>query len=99
MVHKGAVHVWETSDMTMALYRLDTDEGVPVHAHDYPHDLFVVKGKVRVLLGPINPEAKEGDKVAFPTGASHGFVALEPSEVVCTHKTADLMRGESWQQS
>ena len=90
MIHKAAALIFETGDVTVALYRLAPGEGVPVHKHEHAHDLLMLKGRIRIDLGALTPMAEEGGKIVFQSGVQHGFEAIEMSEVICIHKTAAL---------
>ncbi|MFF5973409.1 cupin domain-containing protein [Streptomyces sp. NPDC012769] len=69
----------ETGRLSLAWVRLADGEQLDVHQHPTKSMILVCKGSVR-LLGDQERELAEGDTVAVPPGARHGFVT-RPGEV------------------
>ena len=73
--------------------RFDLGEAIPEHAHDYPHDCFLLKGKIRLVVGPIVKELEAPDTIRFPHGAVHSIVALtDGAEAIFTHPADKVPR-------
>ncbi|WP_405946475.1 cupin domain-containing protein [Streptomyces prunicolor] len=71
----------ETGRLSVAWVRLADGEQLDVHQHPIKSMIIVCKGSVR-LLGDREQELTEGDTVAVPPGARHGFVT-RPGEEFC----------------
>ncbi|MGX9890449.1 cupin domain-containing protein [Streptomyces sp. NPDC002276] len=71
----------ETGRLSVAWVRLADGEQLDVHQHPIKSMILVCKGSVR-LLGDREQELTEGDTVAVPPGARHGFVT-RPGEEFC----------------
>lgn len=80
-------HVFKTYDekMLIVVMHCDTGESTSKHAHDYPHDCFITKGRVRLDIGSISKELLAGETAHFPDGAEHQITAIEPSIVIVQH--------------
>lgn len=64
---------------------LTAGEVVESHDHDYPHDLFITRGTVRVKIESIVKDLEAPSTVHFPNGAVHGWSAVTDAIVVTTH--------------
>jgi len=55
-------------------------QSCPIHRHKVKHEtFFVLKGKVRMLLGERKIGLKEGDTLAVGEGVRHGFTGITDS--------------------
>lgn len=59
-------------------------ESTPMHMHEWPHDVFVVRGKLKLDVGSIVHELDPGSVVHCPGGADHQLTALEDDTIVIT---------------
>ena len=60
-------------------------EKIPLHHHDYEHEIFIIEGKGNVL-SPGGPKpVAYGDYVYVPTSEEHGFenTGSEPFRFIC----------------
>ncbi|MCX6843791.1 MAG: cupin domain-containing protein [candidate division WOR-3 bacterium] len=60
-------------------------EKIPLHHHDYEHEIFIIEGKGNVL-SPGGPKpVAYGEYVYVPTGEEHGFenTGGEPFRFIC----------------
>ena len=59
----------------------------PQHQHDYEHEVYVVSGQGRVLLGGERREIRAGDVLYVPANEEHQFTvegsAFEPLRFLC----------------
>jgi quercetin dioxygenase-like cupin family protein len=60
-------------------------EKIPLHRHDYEHEIFIIEGKGNVL-SPGGPKpVAYGDYAYVPAGEEHGFenTGSEPFRFIC----------------
>ena len=60
-------------DLNLRIFEVQPGTENPLHAHDYAHDLFVLKGEGLVRLGDSDQRILEGDIVAIDPDESHSF--------------------------
>lgn len=52
----------------------------PKHSHPWEHEVFILRGKAKVMLGEEYTSIKEGDAVFVPENLEHQFVNTSKSE-------------------
>lgn len=77
-------------DYVMRLFELDEGGHSPKHTHDWPHIIFVVKGKGSIHLDGKDYEVKEGSYAYIPDDKVHqlqntgkdkfSFICIVPPE-------------------
>ncbi len=56
--------------------------GAPPHVHDHESMIYVVRGKVKTVVGDEEFVLEPGDVCRHPAGVAHGVEALEDSVMV-----------------
>lgn len=64
----------------MRLFEIAPGGIVPLHSHPEEHEIFVLKGEVK-LLGDITGVAKKDDIVYVPSNGPHGYDNTEGTDV------------------
>jgi quercetin dioxygenase-like cupin family protein len=75
--------VLATSD-GMMLAEFTFKQGAEVPSHSHPHDQvgYVVKGRMKMIIGGEPADCGPGDSYHAPPDVPHSGVALEPSVVI-----------------
>lgn len=63
-------------------FRLAEGKELPRHDHLYEQTGYLVKGRIRIHIGPESFEAEPGDSWTIPGNVEHGADCLENSVVV-----------------
>ncbi len=73
--------VWGEKTLT-AKFRLKKGSVLPLHIHPHEQTGYLVSGKMRFEVEGEQYESGQGDSWCISSGASHGAVVLEDSEVI-----------------
>ena len=80
-------------EMTMMEVQLSAGVASPTHAHDHESLIYVVKGRLKAVVGDATSVLGPGDVCRHPRGVSHRLEALEETTVIEIKSPApDLMR-------
>jgi quercetin dioxygenase-like cupin family protein len=60
-------------------FRLEANSILPRHAHPYEQTGYLVKGRIRLTIGPETVEALPGDSWCIPGNVDHSAEILEHS--------------------
>lgn len=63
----------------MTEFLLEGGQPLPKHSHPHEQTGYLVKGRIRLSIGPEEKEMRPGDSWCIPGGVEHGAVALEDS--------------------
>ncbi len=66
----------------MTEFLLQKGRQLPKHSHLYEQTGYLVKGQIRLSIGPEENEVGPGDSWCIPGGVEHSASALEDSVVV-----------------
>jgi quercetin dioxygenase-like cupin family protein len=66
----------------MTEFRLRKGAALPRHAHPHEQTGYLVKGRIRLLIGTEECEAQVGDSWCSPGGVEHGADILEDSVAI-----------------
>ena len=66
----------------MTEFVLQKGSGLPKHAHPHEQTGYLVKGRIRLSIGPETVEVAPGDSWSIPGGAEHGAEILEDSVAI-----------------
>ena len=66
----------------MTEFRLCKGAVVPRHSHSQEQTGYLVKGRIRLLIGTVDYEAQVGDSWCIPGGVEHGADILEDSVAI-----------------
>jgi quercetin dioxygenase-like cupin family protein len=66
----------------MTEFILEQGSTLPVHSHPYEQTGYLVKGRIRLKIGPDEHDAKSGDSWCIPMDVEHGAQILEDSIAV-----------------
>jgi len=64
----------------MRLFEIAPGGIIPLHNHEEEHEIFVLKGKAK-LIGDLEGYAKKDDVVFVPPNEPHGFDNTEGTEI------------------
>ena len=59
----------------MRYFTVEPGAHIPAHKHPYEHEIFVVKGSMKVRIGEKTYEVKEGNFIFIPPNAVHEYWA------------------------
>jgi len=81
---------------SMRYITIEKGKETPAHAHDYEHEIFIIKGKGEVTLGNEKKELKEGKFIFIPGKLFHKIHANEDMAMICVVpiKAAKLLLGD-----
>src|SRR5215467_8800605 len=80
-------------EMTMMEVQLAAGVASPSHAHDHESLIYVVKGRLKAMVGDTTSVLGPGDACRHPRGVSHRLEALEETTLIEIKSPApDLMR-------
>lgn len=66
----------------MTEFRLRADSILPRHSHEHEQTGYLVKGRLRLFIGPEGQEIRPGDSWCIPGGTEHGADVLEDSVAI-----------------
>ncbi|MFZ2631472.1 MAG: cupin domain-containing protein [Desulfosalsimonadaceae bacterium] len=66
----------------MSEFILKKGSWLPQHAHPHEQTGYLVKGRIRLSIGPETVEVTPGDSWSIPGGAEHGAEILEDSVAI-----------------
>ena len=66
----------------MTEFLLQKGSQLPKHAHPHEQTGYLVKGRIRLSIGPETFEVTPGDSWSIPGGAEHGAEILEDSVAI-----------------
>jgi quercetin dioxygenase-like cupin family protein len=66
----------------MVEFRLQKDAALPMHAHPHEQAGYLVKGRIRLTIGPEVYEISVGDSWCIPGGMLHGAEIIEDSVAI-----------------
>ncbi len=66
----------------MTEFRLRKGSVLPRHSHPHEQTGYLVKGRIRLLIGTEAHEARVGDSWCIPGGAEHGAEILEDAVAI-----------------
>ncbi len=69
-------------EMTIMEIHYKPGVGVPLHVHTHESLVYVVKGKVKTIVGDDTHVLEQGDVCRHPAGVPHSVVAVEESIMV-----------------
>ena len=69
-------------EMSLMEIQLSAGAASPPHAHDHESLIYVVKGKLKAVVGDLTVVLGPGDVCLHPRGVSHSLEALEKSTFV-----------------
>ena len=70
----------------MRLFEIAPGGRIPLHQHDEEHEIFILKGKAKVLGGSEETYARKDDVVFIPSNEEHGYDntdSSEPFQFIC----------------
>ena len=68
---------------SMRLITIEKGKSTPHHHHDYEHEIYIISGKLEVMLGENRFIGKIDDHIFIPPNIEHGMDALEDSKIIC----------------
>jgi quercetin dioxygenase-like cupin family protein len=63
----------------MTEFLLERGRTLPVHSHPYEQTGYLVRGHLRLRIGPAEQDVSPGDSWCIPGGVEHGAQILEDS--------------------
>ena len=66
----------------MTEFLLKKGSNLPRHTHPHEQTGYLVKGKIRLLIGAEEFEAQPGDSWCIPSGVEHGAEVIEDSVAI-----------------
>lgn len=70
------------SKLIMRILEIDPDGFTPLHAHDYEHAMFVLKGKGMVTDGKKECRLEKDDVLFIPAGHTHQIKNTSDAELI-----------------
>jgi quercetin dioxygenase-like cupin family protein len=67
---------------SMTEFRLKAEGLVPRHAHPHEQTGYLVKGRIRLSIGPETYDVTPGDSWCIPGGVEHGAEIIEDAVAV-----------------
>jgi len=68
--------------MTLLEIRYAAGSGAPPHVHDHESVIYVVRGRIKTVIGTETHTLGPGDACRHPAGEPHGVEALEDALIV-----------------
>ncbi|EQD37516.1 cupin 2 domain-containing protein [mine drainage metagenome] len=68
---------------SMRLITVENGKSTPYHSHDYEHEIYVISGKLSVLIGKESFAANQGDHIFIPPNEFHGMSAVTDTTIIC----------------
>ena len=70
----------------MRIFEFEPGAKIPLHEHPWEHEIFVIKGKLRVYIGENSYEVSEGYAIFIPPNVKHGMenIGNEKAIIICT---------------
>ncbi len=83
-------------NFSMRLITIPRGKETPSHSHDYEHEIFVMEGRGKVLIGNEEREMGEGDFIFIPPNVFHRMKAGTDMRVICVVpiKAAKMILGD-----
>ncbi len=70
-------------NFALRVFDLEPGAGTPFHAHEWEHEVFILKGTGKVRTEGKDTLFKAGDSVYLAPNEKHCFVADDPVQFIC----------------
>ncbi len=70
-------------NFSMRHFTLKKGALIKLHSHDWEHEIYMIRGKLRVKAGDDEAVVGSGYAVYVPPNKPHSFEALEDTELLC----------------
>ena len=70
----------------MRIFEFEPGAKIPIHKHPWEHEIFVIKGRLRVYIESQVYDVHDGYVIYIPPNVEHGFenIGDEKAIIICT---------------